>query len=378
MIILTTSPSPRRRYESNVFISASNALNKHKSNSNIVCDGINDEQQVLSIIDEFKDENVGGAIQLSEGDFNFDDTVLMEDNISILGAGMGATTITQSASNKTTFDAITNCNYDGSHVSIKDLTLILPLTNSGDGINIGTRSIVENIRLGGGTPDSYGIRVTNAYLFSLRNIYTTEGTDPQPIQANMNPLLVECTDNLYNYGNAQIQNIQGLIQEDCTGITFRGVPNSHPINLIDVSSVNLAGRPNKTNQIGISLENVGSCSFTSLDLEQFATAIDMSPCRGSVFTNCYFDADENVGYDDNCNTNLFVGGHNPQIPINVGDYVHGGSWSGVIGGPPTSGTWTVGNTVKIINPQPGGYLGYVCIETGEPGLWKGFGLIEDD
>ena len=64
--------------------------------------------------------------------------------------------------------------------------------------------------------------------------------------------------------------------------------------------------------------------------------------------------------------------------INVGDYVHGGSWSGVIGGPPTSGTWTVGNTVKIINPQPGGYLGYVCIETGEPGLWKGFGLIEDD
>lgn len=42
---------------------------------------------------------------------------------------------------------------------------------------------------------------------------------------------------------------------------------------------------------------------------------------------------------------------------------------------PTSGAWSRGD--QIINSQPnaGGYIGWVCIATGTPGIWKGFGII---
>ncbi|MDP4160854.1 MAG: right-handed parallel beta-helix repeat-containing protein [Bacillota bacterium] len=43
---------------------------------------------------------------------------------------------------------------------------------------------------------------------------------------------------------------------------------------------------------------------------------------------------------------------------------------------PTVGTWTRGDKVYLHSPSAGGYIGYVCITSGSPGTWKGFGLIE--
>lgn len=37
---------------------------------------------------------------------------------------------------------------------------------------------------------------------------------------------------------------------------------------------------------------------------------------------------------------------------------------------------TKGERVYMKEPVVGGYLGYVCVESGNPGVWKGFGLIE--
>lgn len=42
---------------------------------------------------------------------------------------------------------------------------------------------------------------------------------------------------------------------------------------------------------------------------------------------------------------------------------------------PTTGTYSLGDIVYNSNPSAGGYLGWVCIEAGTPGTWKGFGLI---
>lgn len=43
---------------------------------------------------------------------------------------------------------------------------------------------------------------------------------------------------------------------------------------------------------------------------------------------------------------------------------------------PTSGTYATGDIVYKKYPFAGGYLGWVCVEAGSPGKWKGFGKIE--
>ncbi len=42
---------------------------------------------------------------------------------------------------------------------------------------------------------------------------------------------------------------------------------------------------------------------------------------------------------------------------------------------PSTGDWVKGDWVKNSNPTSGGYFGFVCITTGTPGTWKGFGTI---
>ena len=43
---------------------------------------------------------------------------------------------------------------------------------------------------------------------------------------------------------------------------------------------------------------------------------------------------------------------------------------------PTSGTYQLGTTIVNTNPKSGGYIGWVCVEAGTPGVWEGYGLIE--
>lgn len=44
--------------------------------------------------------------------------------------------------------------------------------------------------------------------------------------------------------------------------------------------------------------------------------------------------------------------------------------------PPVSDTYSVGSIVYNTNPTAGGYIGWVCMAAGTPGIWKGFGAIE--
>ena len=43
---------------------------------------------------------------------------------------------------------------------------------------------------------------------------------------------------------------------------------------------------------------------------------------------------------------------------------------------PTSGAFNEGDILWNNNPQPGCFIGWVCIRAGNPGLWSGFGRIE--
>ena len=42
---------------------------------------------------------------------------------------------------------------------------------------------------------------------------------------------------------------------------------------------------------------------------------------------------------------------------------------------PTAGTYAVGDIVWNTNPTPTGYVGWVCVRDGTPGIWKAFGAI---
>ena len=44
---------------------------------------------------------------------------------------------------------------------------------------------------------------------------------------------------------------------------------------------------------------------------------------------------------------------------------------------PEEGKWEKGQIVYFDNPQPGSYVGAVCIAKGTPGVWKLFGKIEE-
>lgn len=45
------------------------------------------------------------------------------------------------------------------------------------------------------------------------------------------------------------------------------------------------------------------------------------------------------------------------------------------GSAPSSGTWRTGDIILSNTPVSGGYIGWICVESGTPGVWKAFGNI---
>lgn len=43
---------------------------------------------------------------------------------------------------------------------------------------------------------------------------------------------------------------------------------------------------------------------------------------------------------------------------------------------PTTGDHVAGDWVKNSAPSAGGYFGWICVTSGTPGTWKGFGVIQ--
>ncbi|CUY42764.1 hypothetical protein [Serratia marcescens] len=46
-------------------------------------------------------------------------------------------------------------------------------------------------------------------------------------------------------------------------------------------------------------------------------------------------------------------------------------------GPPKNGRFSVGDVIDNSLPQSGSFMGWVCVEAGSPGIWKGFGKIDE-
>ena len=75
---------------------------------------------------------------------------------------------------------------------------------------------------------------------------------------------------------------------------------------------------------------------------------------------------------------LSVGISNPdstlQFAVN-GDVAIGGKKFTNSNEAPTVGTWSQGDICWNTSPLPNSFVGWVCVQTGSPGTWAGFGLI---
>jgi hypothetical protein len=71
-----------------------------------------------------------------------------------------------------------------------------------------------------------------------------------------------------------------------------------------------------------------------------------------------------------------VGVKNPREQFEVaGNMRLGGRLHSKGDEPPVTGTHIVGDIIWNTKPRPGGYVGWICIQNGNPGLWKPWGPI---
>ena len=75
-----------------------------------------------------------------------------------------------------------------------------------------------------------------------------------------------------------------------------------------------------------------------------------------------------------CENNSFPNG---KIPVENGLTVRQSGNRKIIynSSAPSTGEWHKGDLVYSTNPASGEVIGWVCVENGTPGTWKGFGSI---
>lgn len=68
----------------------------------------------------------------------------------------------------------------------------------------------------------------------------------------------------------------------------------------------------------------------------------------------------------------------PEVQVDIaGGIKFAGRKFIVSGDTPNSGSYTQGDTVWNSNPTPGNVMGWVCVDSGSPGVWKSFGNISN-
>lgn len=90
---------------------------------------------------------------------------------------------------------------------------------------------------------------------------------------------------------------------------------------------------------------------------------------GQVFSVAFFG--ENGATVELQYLAIYEGQYFEDIPLN-----NNGGYMGYAKSYPTEGEWLLGDRIINNNPTAGSHEGWVCVESGNPGVWKGFGPIE--
>ena len=81
------------------------------------------------------------------------------------------------------------------------------------------------------------------------------------------------------------------------------------------------------------------------------------------FYNCLWENRTSGNVDGTNNTAVYKLKANGNVEI-------------VADAPPVYGTWEKGDIVINQSPSAGSYIGWICVSSGTPGTWKGYGLIQ--
>lgn len=153
------------------------------------------------------------------------------------------------------------------------------------------------------------------------------------------------------------------------------------VNLSDALTIK-GGEITANSVIGIN-NGVDLLKLSSTSITTSSTKFNISLNNSPVFT---VDSANTIIIGDKENTNRTISAQG-KLAVNVSTPDPSVAFT-VAGGmsvdgkrfangdaPPTSGSWSKGDIMWNTNPQETGYVGWICVFSGNPGMWKPFGVI---
>ncbi|MFZ3592316.1 hypothetical protein [Streptomyces sp. BH104] len=292
------------------YVAASDAPAKEKARADYACDGTADDVQIQQAINAAKAVG-GGIVQLSGGTFNCSATPTItgntdEDNadtITLRGAGAQATTLNMAAN----VNGLELTNWAMANIS----DLGIAVSGSGNGIH--ATAVLSGNEVSFWHSSFRNLRITGGFVATN----TGWGMDLQmPWRSTFENIEIEGT------RNGIILRNQGTVQNagDCTftrmfieivGNSGTAIRINSPSNNMNQNNFNMVeAGANGTGCTGILIDGTSggaSQRFWGLNLEQFATCIDVATGESNVFDCNYVTCD--TGQPGNvmfrCGTNSY-------------------------------------------------------------------------
>jgi hypothetical protein len=126
---------------------------------------------------------------------------------------------------------------------------------------------------------------------------------------------------------------------------------------------------------GTNTARIGTYNYTDLELGTDNTARIQIKAGGNVIIGSASTGDTKVTIIGSLGIN--VNNPDPRSTLHVNGALKFNDKLHLSGNePPSSGSFTEGDIVWNNSPQAGKSIGWVCVQSGNPGIWNGFGRIE--
>lgn len=127
--------------------------------------------------------------------------------------------------------------------------------------------------------------------------------------------------------------------------------------------------------IDINTALIGTYNYTDLDIGTDNTARISIKAGGNIIIGNPSTGDTKVSIIGSLAIN--VNNADPRSSLHVNGALKFNDKLHLSGNePPMSGSFNDGDIVWNNYPQPGKFVGWVCVKSGSPGIWNGFGRIE--
>ena len=212
--------------------------------------------------------------------------------------------------------------------------------------------------------ESFEVAQNKAYYIGEVKVIDVKELSPTIQKSNLKEV-----GNLKNLTVIGSVNINNHVYYD-SGFSRLGIGTDHPNSSLSVVEngveIVLGTGPNGQGRIG---------TFTSNDLEILTdnTTRFVIQANGDISLG-----NQNKPNKTTIHGKLTVGVSNPdpQVDLHVSGSIKFADKLQAVGtAVPVYGQYKIGDIIWNSNPQPGNYVGWVCIASGTPGQWRTFGLV---